>query len=229
MGVSAEIFEGDGATVEEATLAACRAAGLERDGVMVEVVSEGGAAIPGERISGATARVRVQAIPPEGVKGKRNLEVLLQLMDIEAEVHVRRVRPSTAALDHEPEAAPLLLDIEGADLGILIGWRGESLRALQTVVNLMLGESGLTPGSPRLIVDVARYRQRREQTVAQMALRMAAGVVRSGRPVTLEPMQPYERRAVHLALADDPSVSTESTGADAERRVTIRPAGEARL
>jgi len=58
---------------------------------------------------------------------------------------------------------------------------------------------------------------------------MAAGVVRSGRPVTLEPMQPYERRAVHLALADDPSVSTESTGADAERRVTIRPAGEARL
>jgi spoIIIJ-associated protein len=132
-------------------------------------------------------------------------------------------------LDHEPEAAPLLLDIEGADLGILIGWRGESLRALQTVVNLMLGESGLTPGSPRLIVDVARYRQRREQTVAQMALRMAAGVVRSGRPVTLEPMQPYERRAVHLALADDPSVSTESTGADAERRVTIRPAGEARL
>ena len=96
MGVSAETFEGDGATVEEATLAACRAAGLERDGVMVEVVSEGGAAIPGERISGATARVRVQAIPPEGVKGKRNLEVLLQLMDIAAEVYVRRVRPSTA-------------------------------------------------------------------------------------------------------------------------------------
>jgi spoIIIJ-associated protein len=151
---------------------------------------------------------------------------MLRLMGIEAEVNVRRARPGS---DEEVGAAsdiPLLLEVEGADLGVLIGWRGESLRALQTVINLMLGDGGQTPGSPRLIVDVANYRQRREQTVAQMALRMAAGVARSGRPVTLEPMQPYERRAVHLALASDASVSTESTGVDAERRVTIRPSRE---
>lgn len=222
-------FAGEGSTVEEATLAACRAGGLQRDEVMVEVVSEGEAAVPGERISGAAARVLVQAIPPEGVLGKKNLETVLQLMDIEAEVHVRRVHTAAPAPGGAPEAAPLLLDVEGVDLGILIGWRGESLRALQTVLNLMLGEGGLPPGAPRLIVDVAKYRQRRERTVAQMALRMAAGVARSGRPATLEPMQPYERRAVHLALADDPTVSTESTGVDAERRVTIRPSGEAGL
>ncbi|MGH7643747.1 MAG: protein jag [Candidatus Dormibacteria bacterium] len=212
----------------DATAAACRAGGLDRSEVMVEVVSEGGAAIPGERISAATARVLVRAIPPEGVLGKRNLEMILRLMDIEAEVQVHRVRPEGAGSE-PPESAPLTLAVEGADLGILIGWRGESLRALQTVVNLMLGERGPTPGAPRLIVDVAGYRERREHTVAQMALRMAAGVARSGRAVTLEPMQPYERRAVHLALAADPNVATESSGTDAERRVTIRPAGEAGL
>jgi spoIIIJ-associated protein len=224
--MSAEAFEGEGSTLAEAAEVACQTAGLALDAVMVEVISEGGAAVPGERIAGARARVRVRAVPPEGLQGKRNLETMLQLMGIEAVVNVRSV--GTGAAD-EPSASggiPLLLEVEGADLGILIGWRGESLRALQTVINLMLGENGQTPGSPRLIVDVAKYRQRREQTVAQMALRMAAGVARTGRPVTLEPMQPYERRAVHLALASDASVSTESTGVDAERRVTIRPSRE---
>ncbi|HUY56982.1 MAG TPA: R3H domain-containing nucleic acid-binding protein [Candidatus Micrarchaeaceae archaeon] len=224
-----DTFEGAGATVEEATLAACRAGGLEPEAAMVEVLSEGGAAVPGERISGAMARVLVRAMPAEGALGKRNLETILRLMDIEAQVLVRQVRPPGAEQGEADGPSPLLLEVEGADLGILIGWRGESLRALQTVLNLMQGERGLPAGAPRLIVDVAKYRQRREHTVAQMALRMASGVVRSGRPVTLEPMQPYERRAVHLALQGDPNVSTESTGTDAERRVIIRPTGEAGL
>jgi spoIIIJ-associated protein len=228
MGVSGARFEGEGTTVEDAVKAACRSAGLDPSDVLVEVISEGGPAAPGERIAGAKARVSVEPIPPEGELGKRNLETILNLMEIDAEVKIRRVHPVAPGQGAEEDAPPLLLQVEGADLGVLIGWRGESLRALQTVLNLMLGESGLASGSPRLIVDVAGYRHRREQTVAQMALRLAAGVARNGRPVTLEPMQPYERRAVHLALAGDPSVSTESSGTDAERRVTIRPAGEMR-
>lgn len=224
--MSEQAFEGEGSTVAEATVAACQSAGLATDAVMVEVISEGGSAVPGERIAGARARVRVRAVPSEGLRGRRNLETMLRLMSIEAEVNVRSARADTAEEAGATSDIPLLLEVEGADLGVLIGWRGESLRALQTVINLMLGDNGQTPGSPRLIVDVAKYRQRREQTVAQMALRMAAGVARSGRPITLEPMQPYERRAVHLALASDASVSTESTGVDAERRVTIRPSRE---
>ncbi|MGH7665720.1 MAG: protein jag [Candidatus Dormibacteria bacterium] len=215
--------EGEGATVPEAMAAACGAAGLDPAEVLVEVLSPGGAAVPGERISGTLARVAVEPIPADGLRGRKNLETILRLMDIEANVQLQRVRPDTPGSTVPP---PLLLEVEGMDLGVLIGWRGESLRALQTVVNLMLGENGAGTGAPRLIVDVAHYRRRREQTVAQMAARMAAGVARSGRAVTLEPMQPYERRAVHLALADDPSVSTESVGLDADRRVVIRPAGE---
>jgi len=216
--MSEDAFEGEGGSVAEATLAACQSGGLAIDAVMVEVISEGGAAVPGERIAGARARVRVRAVPEEGLHGKRNLETMLQLMGIDAEVNVRSAHSSAAEEAEAVADIPLLLEVEGADLGVLIGWRGESLRALQTVINLMLGEHAQTPGSPRLIVDVAKYRQRREHTVAQVA--------RSGRPVTLEPMQPYERRAVHLALARDSSVSTESTGVDAERRVTIRPSRE---
>ncbi|HEY6538447.1 MAG TPA: R3H domain-containing nucleic acid-binding protein [Candidatus Dormibacteraeota bacterium] len=228
MGVSSGTFAGEGATLEEAVAAACRTGGLDPGDVLVEVVSEAGAAVPGERIAAARARVLVEAVPDQGARGRRNLEALLRLMDIDAEVRLRRLGRGSAQSEQELDAAPLLLGVEGADLGVLIGWRGESLRALQTVLNLMLGESGGAPRSPRLIVDVAGYRQRREHAVAQMARRMASGVARSGHEVTLEPMQPYERRAVHLALADDPSVSTESSGNDAERRVTIRPAGETR-
>lgn len=228
MGDTSARFQGEGASVDEAVQAACRAGSLDPAEVLVTVLSEGGAAVPGERIAGSSAKVEIEPIPPEGVLGKRNLETILRLMEIEAEVTVQRVRPATPAVSGALEVPPLLLDVEGADLGVLIGWRGESLRALQTVLNLMLGERGLAAGSPRLIVDVAGYRQRREQTVAQMALRLADGVARNGRSVTLEPMQPYERRAVHLALADSPTVSTESSGTDAERRVTIRPAGETR-
>jgi spoIIIJ-associated protein len=229
MGSSPSTFDGEGPTVQEATLAACQAAGLAPEDVLVQVVSEGGVAVPGERISGAGSRVRVEKMPVEGIQGRRNLETLLRLMGIEAEVIVRRPERADRQPAEGSGPSPLLLEVEGDDLGILIGWRGESLRSLQSVLNLMLGQPGSVSGSPRLIVDVARYRQRREQTVAQLAVRMAAGVAQSGRAVTLEPMQPYERRAVHLALADDTSVSTESSGTDSERRVSIRPAGASRL
>ncbi len=212
------VVEAEGASVEEAIADACRQAGIEPDAALVEVVSGGRAAVPGERIAAARARVRVEPIPEEGQRGRRHLEELLRLMGIEAQVTVTR-----APRDQEDGAQPpLVLQVDGNDLGILIGWRGESLRALQTVVNLMLGPAAAEPGQPRLIVDIARYRERREQAVAQLARRYAAEVVRTGFPATLDPMAPYERRAVHLALASEPRVTTESSGLDSDRRVTIR-------
>ncbi|MGH7641323.1 MAG: R3H domain-containing nucleic acid-binding protein [Candidatus Dormibacteria bacterium] len=214
--------EGEGETVAEATAEACRSGGLNPDEVMVEVISQGGRALAGERITGVRARVRVRLLPEVGRRGRRNLEHLLRLMDIDAEV---RPQPTSPGLGAET-SYPVILEVEGMDLGVLIGWRGESLRALQTVLNLTLGDGSSQAQATRVIVDVAGYRQRREHAVAQLALRLAAGVVRSGRPATLEPMPPYERRAVHLALAGDPSVATQSVGVDAERRVVISPAGE---
>jgi spoIIIJ-associated protein len=220
--VTDSTFEAEAPTVEEARSLALAQAGVAEAEALVEVVSPGRTAVPGERLTGAMARVRVQPLPQDVAQAKQQLEQLLRLMEVEAEVSV--VRP--AQPDGSPAAVdgPLALLVDGPDLGVLIGWRGESLRALQTVVNLMLRPQAPSSGTPRVIVDVAHYRERRERTVSQMALRLAADVQRSGRTVMLDPMPPYERRAVHMALAAETGVTSESTGVDEGRRVVIRPA-----
>ncbi|MHB1499562.1 MAG: Jag family protein [Candidatus Dormibacteria bacterium] len=218
-------FEAEAASVEEASQRALAEAGLAADQALVEVLSAGRAAVSGERISGGLARVRVRALPRDVVEARQHLRRLLHLMEVDAQVTV--TRPAQPDGSAAAEDGPLALLVDGADLGVLIGWRGESLRALQTVVNLMLKPEAPGSGTPRVIVDVAHYRERRERTVTQMALRLAADVQRSGRSVMLDPMPPYERRAVHMALALEPGVTSESTGVDEGRRVVIRAAESA--
>ncbi len=138
---------------------------------------------------------------------------LLTRMGIRCQVTARR----------GPEA--IVVDISGRDLGMLIGWRGETLRALQTIVNLIT--SRRLPEDQRVVVDVERYRQRREHTVREIAYRAARQVKVTGDPITLDAMQPFERRAIHLALDDDPEVTTASTGAEPDRRVVVNPAPKA--
>jgi spoIIIJ-associated protein len=103
----------------------------------------------------------------------------------------------------------------------LIGWRGETLRALQAVTNVMVGKH-LAEGE-RIIVDVERYRQRREHTVREIAMRAARQVKMTGDAITLDAMQPFERRAIHLALEGDPDVTSSSIGEEPERRVVVGP------
>jgi spoIIIJ-associated protein len=115
----------------------------------------------------------------------------------------------------------IVVDVSGRDLGVLIGWRGETLRALQTMTNL-LASRRLGPDQ-RVIVDVERYRQRREHTVREIAYRAARQVKVTGDPITLDAMQPFERRAIHLALEADPDVTTVSIGEEPDRRVVVGP------
>ena len=126
-----------------------------------------------------------------------------------------------AQVSVRPGADPITLDISGRDLGGLIGWRGETLRALQSVTNVMVGKH-LAEGE-RVIVDVERYRQRREHTVREIAMRAARQVKMTGDAITLDAMQPFERRAIHLALEGDPDVTSSSIGEEPERRVVVGP------
>lgn len=114
------------------------------------------------------------------------------------------------------------VDISGRDLGMLIGWRGETLRALQTMTNLLASRH--VAAERRVVVDVEKYRQRRENTVREIAERAAMQVKVTGDPITLDAMQPFERRAIHLALQDDPAVTTGSIGEEPDRRVVVSPA-----
>ncbi|MFN2452397.1 MAG: RNA-binding cell elongation regulator Jag/EloR [Candidatus Dormibacteria bacterium] len=216
-----QVVERRGGSVEEAIQAALAELGIDRDDAEIEVLSSGSRAVPGETVSGAEARVRVQPLDEHTRRGRNLLSELLQRMELPARVSVRRADPVP-----DGGRPPAILDVSGEDLGLLIGWRGETLRALQTVVNLMLGEDEVE--GRRLIIDVERYRARREDQVRELAVRLAHRVKRTGEKYTMDAMQPYERRVVHLALAADEGVRTESHGKDSERRIVITPTGPAR-
>jgi spoIIIJ-associated protein len=148
---------------------------------------------------------------------EKHLAQLLQFMGIEADIVVR---PAPDLVDPGDEA-PLVLDITGRDLGILIGRRNETLQALQYVVRLMVSKE---MGSwQRIVVDVESYRSRRRQTLHQIARRMAERAVANRERVVLEAMPPYERRIIHMTLRDHPSVTTKSIGRENNRKVTIIP------
>lgn len=145
------------------------------------------------------------------------LQDILRLMNVEASVSAR-----------EPETAgdgvgmiEAVLDVDGEDLGILIGRRGSTLASLQYILNLIVAKK--VKHRVAFGIDVDGYRRRREQTLVSLAKRMAERVRGTGRSVTLEPMPPNERRIVHLTLADDPAVMTVSIGEGEARKVAITP------
>lgn len=114
-----------------------------------------------------------------------------------------------------------MIDIAGDDLGILIGPRGGTLEALQFVTRLMVAHQ--LHRRANHVIDVEGYREKRQQALARLAERMADKTRQRQQPVTLEPMSPYERRIIHMALRDAPDVYTESTGEGDRRRVRIYP------
>lgn len=114
-----------------------------------------------------------------------------------------------------------IINITGDDLAVLIGPRGETLDALQYITRLMV--SNRLQSKAMFTLDVESYRQRRKEALARLAERMARKVTKQGRPVTLEPMPPHERRAVHIALRNFRGVYTQSTGTGDRRRVRIFP------
>jgi len=116
---------------------------------------------------------------------------------------------------------PIMVDIRGNDLGVLIGHRGETLNAFQYIASLMVGKE--TQQFIQLIVDVEGHRDRRERQLRQLARRMAEQVTTTGRKLTLEPMPASERRIIHMELRDHPAVTTQSSGEEPHRKITIFP------
>jgi len=202
--------------------------------VETEVLTKGSRGLLG--LGAEEARVRVTIIEPEGrpcepgaaegpqaadEMGGIALEVvrdLLNHMGIDATVVVRD--------PGEDDAQPVVLDVEGDDLGILIGRQGETLRDLQYITRLIVSRK--LQRWVNILVDVGGYKRRRERILSELAERMAQRVMDEGRAVTLEPMPAHERRIVHMALRDHRSVTTESTGEGRRRKVVILPRGNDR-
>jgi spoIIIJ-associated protein len=157
-----------------------------------------------------TAPIKVEGA---ALVAKDTMEELLENMGIDAIV--------IAKGGSGGEDSPILLDIAGDDLGILIGRRGETLSSLQFLVNLMVGKR--LSSWVRVLIDVESYRARREESLRSLARGAADRVRRTGQTMALEPMPPNERRIVHIALQGDPYVTTESSGYGENRRVNIAP------
>jgi spoIIIJ-associated protein len=157
-----------------------------------------------------------EEVAPE-VVGYEILTEVLRLMGIQAVVETKLGHE----LAEEGEEPPAVLNITGEDLGILIGRRGETLRALQYLVRLMV--SHRLKRWTNLVVDVENYLVRRQRSLESLAQRVAEQAVRTGRTQNLEPMPAYERRLVHIALRKHPKVITQSVGEGEKRKVTIIP------
>jgi spoIIIJ-associated protein len=146
------------------------------------------------------------------------LEDLVRLMGIDAEVTSRPPETPGDGLG----MIQAVLDIDGEDLGLLIGRRGQTLASLQYLLNLIVAKQ--LGKRVAFGVDVDGYRRRREEALVSLAKRTASRVRQTGRSVTLEPMPPNERRIVHITLADDPNVITVSIGEGEARKVAVTPA-----
>ena len=126
---------------------------------------------------------------------------------------------------YDPDTGGPVIDITGEDSGLLIGRRGETLRSLQFLVNLVVRNSPDNE-NVRVVLDIERYRERRYNSLHELALKVATTVAGTGRSISLEPMPAAERRIIHVALSDHPRVSTESSGIGENRKVTITPKKE---
>jgi spoIIIJ-associated protein len=146
------------------------------------------------------------------------LETLLDLMDIPASV---TFSDEFTAEDEDGTVSSIGLNIEGEDLGILIGRRGQTMASLQHIVRLIVS-CQIQVRIP-IVIDVEGYKRRRCEGLRALAMRLAEQVKAKKMPFTMEPMSAFERRVIHLALADNPDVTTESTGMGEARKVVIIP------
>lgn len=215
----ANSLEVTGKSVADAVDRGLAQLGLTREQVEIEIIHESSRGVLG--MGGDEARVRLTARPAAttmhaapgdaAAVAQETLETLLRGMGLNARVETK---PGN-------EDDGLVLNIEGNDLGVLIGRRGETLHDLEFITRLLVQQR--TQGMVKLSVDVENYRARRERQLRDLAARMGERVEASKQPITLEAMPPNERRIVHLALRDHATVTTQSIGEGEHRRVMILP------
>jgi len=234
-------------SVDEAVARGLEQLGLSKDAVEVEVLDSGSKGILG--IGGRQSRIRISIkgqsqsesspaiaetfevetkphIAPDADLTEDDRQILKVAKDVVFELLVRmKVKAQISSYFVEPEdendERMVMVDIEGNDLSILIGRRSETLNALQYISSLIVSKE-LGKWVP-LMIDVQGYRQRRERQLRQLGRKMAEQAIQTGKRQILEPMPANERRIIHLELRDHPSVTTESTGEDPFRKVTIVP------
>jgi spoIIIJ-associated protein len=201
-----QIIEKTGKTVQEAVNLALEELNADREQVEIEVLEEGNKGIFGI-LGNKVARVRVTLKITRADSARKFLSDVFDKMNVDVDITV------------EEDEESILLKITGKDSGIIIGRRGETLDALQYLTSLAVNKE--KEGYKRVTIDIENYRQKREETLVRLANRLAERVVKYRKNVTLEPMNPYERRIIHSSLQNNKLVETYSVGDEPNRKVVI--------
>jgi len=200
-----QVVEKTGKTVQEAINLALDELNVEMDNADIEVLDEGSKGLFG--LGGKVARVRVTLRNIKNIQAEKFLQDVFSKMKVSVDIET------------EEDEESMTLRIKGKDSGILIGRRGETLDALQYLTSLVVNKN--REEYKRVTVDIENYRQKREETLVRLANRLAERVARYRKSVTLEPMNPYERRIIHSSLQNNKMVETYSVGDEPNRKVVI--------
>ena len=217
-------YEFEGKTTEEAIENASRELNLPVEELSIDIIEPGSAGIFG-LVGGRKAKIRV-AVKNQGQKidddkgveitddnglkiAKETLENILSLIPVDTTVNAEKTDGKIA------------LTIEGDKSGLLIGRKGKTLDALQYIVNKVVNKT--LEKRTRVVVDSENYRQRRKESLTHLALKMGDKAKRIRKPITTNPMNPHDRRIVHLALKEDENLDTKSRGEGLLKKVIIIP------
>lgn len=196
-----------GRTAEEAIQNALRELNVTEEKVTIEVLEEGSKGFL-NIIGVKPAKVKVTLKRDYIGDAKKFLREILNAMNVKAEIHIKE------------ENNEININLVGPNMGVLIGYRGETLDSLQYLLSLVVNKNH-DETYKRVILDTVNYRQNRQETLKKLALKMGDKVRINGKTLKLEPMNPYERRVIHSTLQNNAYVTTHSEGEEPYRRVVI--------
>ena len=202
-----EFIEVSAKTVSDAITEACQKLTVTSDKLEYEVVDEGSSGFLGIGSKPAVIKARVKSSVEDIAKDF--LKDVFEAMDLTVVVDVK----------YDETENFMDIDLSGDEMGVLIGKRGQTLDSLQYLVSLVVNKN--VENYIRVKVDTENYRQRRKETLENLAKNISYKVKRTKRPVSLEPMNPYERRIIHSALQNDKYVTTHSEGDEPFRHVIV--------
>lgn len=202
-----EFIEVSAKTVNDAITEACQKLTVTSDKLEYEVIDEGSSGFLGIGSKPAVIKARIKSSIEDNAKDF--LQDVFEAMNMTVVINVK----------YDETESAMDIDLNGDDMGILIGKRGQTLDSLQYLVSLVVNKN--VENYIRVKVDTENYRQRRKETLENLAKNISYKVKRTKRPVSLEPMNPYERRIIHSALQNDKYVTTHSEGEEPFRHVVV--------
>lgn len=198
-------LEKTGKNVEEAKAAAALELGVSEDELSIEILENATSGFFGIAAKPCKILAWVNETPQS--RAEKFLEKIIPLMGVDAKIDIRE---SIDALD---------IEISGENMGLIIGRRGETLDALQYLTSIVVNKD--KEEYTRVTIDTEGYRKKRTEVLEKLAHKVAEKVIRNGRSMTLEPMNPFERRVIHATLQDNEKIFTSSVGDDPQRRVVV--------